>query len=431
MTMTENKTTKHFKINNDIPAGLNNNETVISHALEQEVQSDRLDTQNNGFLRAWFSVPIGISNPKTSDICSIHITDLQDNIVLTEARNLSGSTTVKLRNIVKDLVNSVPRKTFNVTITTHDKEGLSAQHVITENARTELEAIGQAIIYVVGDIYNELPKPHYNQALLIMIKYCVIDGKPLRVQLGNDGLNHVFTDITEEALCHSNMPKMVVPKDNGMFYALPDSVMTTDLDRSVNYITKGITKGRSDALLAGVDKEVLADLDYCKLRVGVATHNPITNEPVAVSDIKQVYLFNYANVIVNQSVELANTDDEKLSKIIHTLIHSSTDHGWNIEVITVRRGITSRNVVKRNGIHVLEAIESGLMFLADFVYDDFDNVIAGGLAYKTKVEWVKDAVKRCGSTGQPIVLKINDTTHTVKSVNKRHFVSYEEENNLM
>ena len=347
--------------------------------------------------------------------------------MLTEAKNLSGSTTVKLRNIVKDLVNSVPRKTFNVTITTHDKEGSSAQHVITENARTELEAIGQAVIYVVGEIYDELPETHYDQALLVMLKYCVIDGKPLRVQLGNDGLNHVFTDITEQALCHSNMPKIVVPKDNGMFYALPDSVMITELDRSVNYITKG----RGDALLAGVDKEVLADLDYCKLRVGVTTHNPITSEPVAVSNIKQVYLFNYANVIVNQSGELANINDEKLSKIIHTLIHSSTDHGWNIEVLTVRRGITSRNVVKRNGIQALEAVESGLMFLADFVYDDFGNVIAGGLGYKTRLLWVEDAVKRCASTGQPIVLKINDTTHTVKSVNKRNFVSYEEENNLM
>lgn len=427
MTMTENKTTKHFKINNDIPAGLNNNETVISHALEQEVQSDRLDTQNNGFLRAWFSVPIGMLDPKTSDICSIHITDVQDNIVLTEAVNLTGSTTVKLRNIVKDLVNSVPRKTFNVTITTHDEEGLCAQHVVTENARTELEAIGQAMIYVVDDIYNELPEPHYNQALLIMVKYCVIDGKPLKVQLGSDGLEHIFTDITEQALCHSNMPKLVVPKDNGMFYALPDSIMITDLDRTVNFITKG----RDDALLAGVSKGVLSDLAYCKLRVGVTTHKPITDKPVVVGDIKQVCLFNYANVIINQSNDLGGMNDEELDKIIHTLIHTTNDYGWNIEVITVRRGITSRNIVKRNGIHVLEAIESGLLFLADFVYDDFDDVITDGLAYKTKVEWVKDAVKRCSSTGQPIVLKIKDTTHTVKSVVKRYIVSYEDENNLM
>lgn len=418
----------HTLTDNNEPLSLNNNTTTVNHNLESEIKSANLSGISNGMLKAWFSVPIGIIDPKVSDITAVHIASIQAEAVLASRTDLSGLSTNQIGKIVKELADSLPKFTFPVTITSFSADkSTSTNHTMTENARTMLEAIGQAMIFTVAEIYDELPSGYYDDAIITTLKNCLREDELLAVKFGEDSMNHVVTGITQQALCHSNMPNLVIPKDTGMFYATPDCTMITDLDRTVNVISQSDKEG----VLADVDKEVLLDLRYSKLSVGFTTHSPITAEPLQLSDIKQVYLFNYANVIVAQSDDVSNLDNDKLSKTIHKLIHGSQDHGWTIEVITNRRGVTSRSMVKRNGIHALEAVESGLMFLADFANNDFDAAVKGGTGYETKLLWVKDAVKRCASTGQQIVLTISNTTHTVMSVTQREFVSYEEENNLM
>ena len=222
-------------------------------------------------------------------------------------------------------------------------------------------------------------------------------------------------------------------KNKGLFYIKPDSLMTSDMEQALN----ATTYWKVSDVLEQLNKEVLGDLKYCSLHLGITTHKPVGDAKVQLENIKQVFLFDYANVVQSQSDDMKGVDRAKLNKVVHNLIHSSTDHGWNIEVLTVRRGVTSRSIVKRNGTHPLEAVESGLMFLADYANNDFYGVLDGGDNYDNRKQWVKDAVRKCASAAEPIVLEIglgddvDRITHTVVTVEPRNFVSYEEENNLI
>lgn len=413
-----------------IPLGLNglslnSNGMTVEHQVEIEVQSEKLSTLRNGFLKAWFTVPANIAMPTARDVCGVHIASLQAENVLAEKTGMDGLRAEHLYEIAEELAQSLPVSTFRVTISSNITEPSKINHVITENARTMLEAISQAMTYTIEEIYDDLPSGHYDDPIKTILKNRLLEDELLAINF-KDGNSYTVTGITEHPLCRSNMPRYTVPKDTGLVYVDADSKMITDLDRTLNIIPS-----RTNNLLAGLHQEVVSDLNYCKLSVGFTMDKPIGKEQLLISDIKQVYLFNYANVIVAQSDELSNLSTKELNTLVHGLIHGAKDYGWNIEVITVRKGITSRSVVKRNGTHILEAIESGILFLADMVYDDFGSIYDENIAYSKKLEWIKNTIKRQASTGQPIVVKIGYATHTVKSVRQRDVVDYETENNLI
>ena len=182
----------------EVPVGLNNDKVVISDKFNANIHPEKLDDARNGFLRAWFSTPIGVTDPVANDVCGVHLSSVQGSTVLIEKTGLADLSFRGLRHIAKELAESLPKSTFAVTITTlHDDKGTNSQHVITKNARTMLEAIAQAIIYVASEVYNESPNLDYEQAVLLALDECLRRDELLAVKLSEGGKQYTVTAITE------------------------------------------------------------------------------------------------------------------------------------------------------------------------------------------------------------------------------------------
>lgn len=334
---------------------LTNDKTTTKHELDCEVMDGVLDSLQQHCLDVRFTIPTDTSNEQVTDICGVHITNWAGAIIA-EKTGLSGMNADELCQLMESRVEELSEKSYLIEIKT--TQACANQESVTEKtiqkAKHLIEAINKAMdcdFWLIEDI--------------------VYLSKPLTIT--EDGET---TSLVSAKQFDQHPQRLLVEEDlwGGLLV--------------------GLSVDARDVLLNN--------------NLGVGTTVLKTDSTSTVSDIIGLHIEDCRGHIIKEQYGFEDLNNEGLSQAIIDMVEAIPMKGYIVEIESVRGmtdPITTRNNVKRNAKHPMQAVDYALTFLLDEVYDE--------LPRYNGCEDMEDVVSRCVADGEEIMYNANGNIHTV------------------
>lgn len=378
---------------------LTNSRFTTRHNLHDDFFLNNLIEVESNHVDVVLTIRTGIKEPTFADAYGVHIIN-KGCAVIAEKTGLLGLTEEDVTQVALDLIKDMPERWCAVMIESV-VDGKTNRHLITRKAKHPAAAICLAFDVVVNEIYKDMPA---------------------------DAADHIFNFVNDNMASGQNvMFDLNKPNTHTLIYVEDTNLQTDKVD--VSYIKSeypmmdtldkqytSLCRTVFSGLMAGASDKVRANLIKHGLNVGFTLNIPTSQADPNIANVSEIHLYSNANMglystSLNTSTAMTN---ERLDKELADMIEDFTPKGFEIEVVSVRNGFTSRNRVRRNAKHLLQAIEDALMFLIGEYYKD--------LPAEQYMRLIKDIMANLASQGKPIVLEVEGNTYTVTAVTEtEHF----------
>lgn len=332
---------------------LTNDKTTTKHELDCEVMEGVLDCVQQHCLDVRFTIPTDTSNEQVTDICGVHIINWAGAIIANKT-GLSGMNADKLCQLMESMVKELSEKSYLIEIKTTRANQESVTEKTIQKGKHLIEAINRAMdcdFWLIEDI--------------------VYLAKPLTITEDGETISFVSAKLLEQR------PQRL-PVEENLWGGL----------------LVGLSVDARDVLLNN--------------NLGVGTTVLKTDSTSTVSDIIGLHIEDCRGHIIKEQYGFEDLNNESLSQAIIDLVQAILIKGYIVEIESVRGmtdPITTRNNVKRNAKHPMQAIDYALTFLLDEVYDE--------LPRYNGCEDMEDVVNQCMAGGEKIMYNANGNIHTV------------------
>ena len=141
-----------------------NNKTTIAHDLGVWKKEFGAPSLKGSYLDAVYSIPVGIAEPKISDICMVHLID-QSGLVIAEKKNVKYTNLDDLCDMIEDMVFSLKPKGWVVVIESNHN-GVVQKNTTEVIATHAMEAITNSIMTLASNVYEDLPSDNYKNTVI-------------------------------------------------------------------------------------------------------------------------------------------------------------------------------------------------------------------------------------------------------------------------
>lgn len=372
---------------------LTNNLFTTRHNLHDDYYiGDRDEVQLN-HVDVVLTIRTGIKEPTFADVHGVHITN-KACAVIAEKTDLSGLSEDEVTQVAIDLIEALPERKYAVMIESFVR-GNTNRHLITCTAKHAAAAICPAFDTVVNDIYNDMPADA-NDHIYNFVNDDIQSGDDVCFDMSKPN-THTLIYVEDANL---ETIKADVP------YIKPEYMMMDTLDKQHTILCRTVFS----SLMSGASDKVRANLIKHGLNVGFTLNISTDLAEPNIANVSEIHLYSNANMGLYSTRLLASSEmtNERLDKELADMIEDFTPKGFEIEIVSVRGGFTSRNRVRRNAKHLLQAVEDALMFLIGEYYKD--------LPAEQYMRLIKDIMANLASKGKPIAIEVEGNTYTVTAV---------------